>query len=134
MVEKNHLLIALRRYFVNLLTAISGKNPYRMELDCLRQINDKNTEDVCELKKMYCICVEKLDESVKQIKGLQTLVENLRVRIAEKENLVELVNYDYQKRIREMKENYQRQIDLYVKEISELQKRFVPSMECPENL
>lgn len=122
MVEKKHLSKAIGQYFANLLAAISGKNPYCQEMERMRQVNEKNAKDVVELNKLYYCCVQKMDDYTKQIKALQMLVENLREHIAKKEELIELANHDYQKRIREMNENHRRQIDMYVTEVSNLRK------------
>lgn len=86
----------MKRYFIILWDAVCGRKLYREE------------QSLLEIKK--------------QVSALQTLVENLRERLAEKETLQDLIKHDYQKRIREMRDNYNRQIDMYTKEITELQK------------
>lgn len=120
---------ALSNYFSNLLFALLAKNPVREELERMRMKCRKNEEEVNALRDLYYKCQEQWGESERklmsanrQVADLQVLVENLRENIAVKERNEFLTRCDYQKRVREMKESHQHQIDMYAKEIYDLRK------------
>ncbi len=95
---------AMKQYVKNLWVALLGRNPYEMELSELQRKYEKATENVSGLQELYCNCVEtydafrkkvaELEGAVKQSKvreeSLQQLVENLRLRLADKEHEIAL--------------------------------------------
>lgn len=100
----------MKRYFKNLLAAVCGKNPYRQELDkvkedmckaaanvsILQESFYREQEKAAECKKLMNEYKSLLTESDKQLTSFKTLTENLRDRIK-----------DYQKRI----EAYNKELD-----------------------
>ena len=83
----------MRRYFKNLIRAVLNINPYKVELDELRDHYEKAAGQMTATEKM--------------MGSLQALVENLRQRIDEKDELMKRMKEDYQARI----EAYSREID-----------------------
>lgn len=100
----------MKRYIKNLLIAVCGKDPYREELDRVREEMKKAGENVAMLQGSFSIAHEKannceqllndykclLEKSDKQLVSYQRLTDNLRQRIA-----------DFQTRIKE----YNREIE-----------------------
>lgn len=90
----------MKRYFKNLLTAICGNDPFKKELEELKEEYEKTAKNVETLRDLYYKVLEKgarTEEQVavleKQAVGYQALVDNLRQRIRE-----------YQSRIKEYNE------------------------------
>lgn len=92
----------MKRYLKNLMKALCGNNPYQDELDRLREEFRTTAKGVKELESLY----EKVSG---QIGDYQKLVENLRKRLSEKNEL-----------LNRTKEEYQKRIDQYNKVISDL--------------
>jgi len=83
-IPKNVSLVeTIKRYFTNLFRALVGNNPFRMELDEVREMYEKTAERVSELQEYYFKMVEQMDHSKRQMKGYQQLIENLRDRVGE---------------------------------------------------
>lgn len=80
----------MKRYFLNLWEALLGRNPYRAELE--RMMEDCATLDA---------------QHSREVKSYQTLVENLRQRLHDKDELMKRMKDDYQERI----EQYNAKID-----------------------
>lgn len=97
--RKIQIVLSIRCYFRNLWSALLGRNLFKEELERLRVEHKKNVEDVLALKEQYCNCVDKMDADGKLIISLQTLVENLRENLTDKNKLIDLVKKDYQERI-----------------------------------
>ena len=110
----------MRRYFKNLLIALMGRNPYQIELDELREHYEKAAERVNELNDFYFKMVEKMDQTKRRMNDYQTLIENLRNRLAEKETENEQQGADFRERMERMKADYQKRIDEYNKTIKKL--------------
>ena len=103
-----------KKYFEKLILAQLGKDPFRCELDSLRNSYEKASEKIASLNDLYFEVVDKYDAIKKlvadkdaQVESLQGLVENLRQRIAEKDELMRRLKSDYQARI----EEYTKEID-----------------------
>lgn len=89
----------MKRYLKNLLSALTGNNPYEAERDELAAKLEKAGENFRRLNELYYDALEKweqeecaalvlekrLSESDKQVASLQQLVENLRERIKDKD-------------------------------------------------
>ena len=128
----------MQQYISNLWMALTGNNPYQAELDDLREKYEKTAENVGTLRDQYLCALEKYDEISKHVnvligrntelaeqsrakeQSLQTLVENLRERIADKERELEQQGADFRERMERMKADYQRRIDEYTREIDRL--------------
>lgn len=129
----------MKHYLKNLLTAICGKNPYRQELDKVREDMEKAGEHVRVLRESYYKDMERaallekqfektesiLDEYKERLGKLwnqmvscQDLVENYRDRLAEKDAMIEEIRKDYQRQVA----NYEKRVGEYCVTISELQK------------
>ena len=85
------------KYIKNLIIAILGRNPYLEELDKLREQYNKAAQNVEALQDMYYDAIDRWNESDKQAKLLQALVENLRERIREKDEMINKTNSLQQK-------------------------------------
>ena len=86
-------------YFNTLRLALLGRNPYRKELDELRNGYEKISSKIISLKDMYCSCVDNIDQYKKRTNGLNQLVENLRERIGEKDVILQRTKLEYQERL-----------------------------------
>ena len=101
----------MKQYFRNLLIAFSGKNPLQTELTRIKEEYEKIAGDAKRLRDLYYECQERwgntekqLEECRRHLSDYQKLVENLRQRIVEKDDLMNRVKEDYQNRIREYNE------------------------------
>ena len=113
----------MKRYFKNLLLALFGKDPFREELDSLKEKYDKAAKNTAALTDMYYTLVEKMSGTEKQVSGCQNLIENLRVRLSEKDAGMEAAGQEFRDRMERMKADYQRRIDEYNRKIEELQNK-----------
>ena len=86
----------MKRYFVNLIAVLTGRDPFREELDELHSSYEKAAENVSLLTEKYYKCAELLEAADRKLaeaeadfdkerRSYQKLVENLRERIAENE-------------------------------------------------
>lgn len=107
----------MKRYFKNLFIALCGNNPYQMELDRVREEYEKTTEKVAQLEDMYWKFKEQKAEIDKQVTGYQTLVENLRQRLKEKDEQLAQLKMSRQRLVDE----HQKQVAAYSETIAKLQ-------------
>jgi len=112
----------MRRYLKNVLIALFGRNPYRQELDELKEKYEKAGENVKSLRGMYCDAVERWTEADKQAKSLQALVENLRERIREKDARLDEQERAFRELLEQTRREYDKRIATYAEEIERLQK------------
>ncbi|MBQ9646108.1 MAG: hypothetical protein IJV24_07110 [Prevotella sp.] len=91
----------MKRYVKNLIAALMGRNPYREELDEVKERYEQAADNVRSLQDMYYSALEKWTEADRQAKSLQALTENLRERIREKDEMMEQMREEYQQRIRQ---------------------------------
>lgn len=117
MVEKSIKDKTMKRYFKNLFIALFGNNPYQMELDRVREEYEKTTEKVAQLEDMYWKFKEQKAEIDKQVTGYQTLVENLRQRLKEKDEQLAQLKLSRQRLVNE----HQKQVAAYSETIAKLQ-------------
>jgi chromosome segregation ATPase len=94
----------MKQYFKNLLSALLGNNPYQTERDELRRQMEKASENVEQLRNMYCAACEKWEQGDKQVASLQQLVENLRERIADKDAVIAQLQKEYREYTKQAKE------------------------------
>lgn len=111
----------MRRYLKNVLIALLGRNPYRQELDELKDKYEKAGENVKSLRGMYCDAVELWTVADKQAKSLQTLVENLRERIREKDAGLEEQGRAFRELLEQTRREHDKRIATYAEEIERLQ-------------
>ena len=116
----------MKYYLRNLLTAICGKNPYQQELDKLKEQMVKAGENVSMLSDAYYGVQEKrveaerlLADYAKQMNSYQTLVDNLRKRVTEKDAMIDEIRKDYQRKVA----NYEKRVGDYSATIADLQKK-----------
>lgn len=123
----------MKQYLKNLITALSGRNPYREDVGELRERYEKTAENVEALRVMYgnlleakCLGEDQLREyeqllssSEKQLASYQTLVDNLRERITEKDAMMDQMRKDYQQQVR----NYEKRVGDYCATIAALQEK-----------
>lgn len=105
------------QYFKNLLIALFGNNPYQMELDRVREEYEKTAEKVTQLDDLYWAFKEQLATAEKQVASYQTLVENLRERLKEKDEQIAHMNKSRQQLVDEN----QKRIAAYSETIAKLQ-------------
>lgn len=91
----------MKNYLRNLLSALLGYNPYQTEHDELRRQMEQASENVEQLRNMYCAACEKWEQGDKQVASLQQLVENLRERIKDKDAVIAQLQKEYMKQAKE---------------------------------
>ena len=89
----------MKRYVKNLIMALLGRNPYREELDELKEKYEKTGENVRSLRDMYYDAVERWTVADREVKQLQALTENLRERIREKDKMMDEMQKENQRLI-----------------------------------
>lgn len=112
-------IIMIKRYFKTLLTAFLGMDPYRQELEQVRSKYEETARDVRALHDLYYICRGREEQASQQIVGLQKLVELLRDRIKEKDELIEQMKSDYRRQL----DNYEKRVGDYSLTIDKLRKQ-----------
>lgn len=121
----------MRRYLKNLIIALMGRNPYRMELDDLTEKYEKTAERVYGLNDIYFKMVEKMEETKMRMNDYQTLVENLRQRVAEKEVELDCQKKDFRDRMERIKSDYQKRLNACNRKIEELNDKCIrPDIEA----
>ena len=75
-------------YIKNLMTALLGDNPYRKELEEIRGRYEKTAVRVAQLEEIRFRLEEQMDGTEKQLASYQSLIENLRERVREKDELI----------------------------------------------
>lgn len=78
----------MKYYWKNLINALIGKNLYSEELKQLNKQYQKTTEDVNRLNELYYDSLLAWQKADKQVKSFQTLTENLRQRIIDKDVVI----------------------------------------------
>lgn len=112
----------MRRYFKNLLLAIAGYNPYRLELDEKSRQLDLAGENLGAMQEQYYTAKDKWMAAEKESARLQQLVENLRQSISDKDEAMSVAGREFHELMERMKAGYQKRIDGYTQKIDELQK------------
>ncbi len=97
-------------YLKNLLIAFFGINPFQLELEQVKEDYKKTETRVARLDECYESLKKKMLSTHKKIGDYQRIIENLRQRIAEKDEL-----------LNRMKDEYQQRINKYNTKIDELQ-------------
>lgn len=87
-------------YIKNLLAALRGSDPFRAELDRVRAEHEQCREQVQQLQGLCLEAEKKMKRQRKMVHGYQRLVENLRKRLQEKERQVELMEEDFEKKLK----------------------------------
>ena len=112
----------MKHYIKNLWLALMGVNPFEAELAEKTGQYEKTAENLSALQRQYFSALEKWDREKESAASLQQLVENLRVRIKDKDAELELAGQEFHNRMERMKADYQRRIEEYNLKIEELQK------------
>ena len=112
----------MKRYFVNLWLALLGGDPYRDELDEMRRRQERAEIQIRDLHELYYGALEKWTVARKESAGLERLVESLRGRIADKDDMLRTAGREFKERMERMKADYQHRIDEYNMTIDELHK------------
>lgn len=104
----------MKEYLKNLWYAILGRNLCAEELiritGELAQARREHEQTVCEVRAMqeqYGECCRHTEELSRELGTLRQLVENQRLRLAEKDILMDRIKQNYQKRISQ----YTREVD-----------------------
>lgn len=99
----------MRRYIKNLLMALHGHDPFAWELSEVRSRLDIKATDYEYLREQYQKALSLWNDATTecevakgQLDNALKLVENLRERLAEREETIKQINTEYQKRIAEM--------------------------------
>ena len=119
MVQKTIKDKTMKRYFKNLFIALCGNNPYQMELDRVREEYEKTAEKVAQLEDLYWISKETKVDIDKRMASYQTLVENLRQRLKEKDEQIAQLKLSRQRLVNE----HQKQVAAYSETIAKLQEK-----------
>lgn len=119
MVQKTIKDKTMKRYFKNLFIALCGNNPYQMELDRVREEYEKTAEKVAQLEDLYWTFKELKVDVDKQMASYQTLVENLRQRLKEKDEQIAQLKLSRQRLVNE----HQKQVAAYSETIAKLQEK-----------
>lgn len=93
----------MKRYIKNLIRAICGQDPYRMELEALEERYNKAVSHVEQLQTGYLSLSEKIGELERRDSDYQALVENYRERIREKEEEIAAMNKGCQECVEKMR-------------------------------
>lgn len=107
----------MKNYLKNLWLALTGRNPYQLELDKARKEYKQTAKHVQDLEKLYEKVQKKMEEDDRQVRNYQHLTENLRQHLVDKDVLMDRVKRDYQKRLDE----YNATIDNLRSELQEKQ-------------
>lgn len=127
----------MKQYFKNLVLAICGRNPFAEEVADLKENLEKAGENVRGLqdqlyaalenwesaKRLLSLNKERLAERDNQIASLQTLVENLRERIKDKEAELEEQGRAFRERLEQTRQEYDGRIATYAEEIARLKEK-----------
>ena len=87
-------------YIKNLLAALRGSDPFRAELDRVRAEHEQCREQVQQLQGLCLEAEKKMKKQRRMVYDCQRLVEHLRERLREKERQVELMEKDYEKKLK----------------------------------
>ena len=90
----------MQRYIRNLWLALSGRDPYREELDEKNLQLEQAADNVRRLNDLAYTTAEKWDRAEKEKAGLQNLVETYRQRIKEYDDRIEAYNKEIDKLLR----------------------------------
>lgn len=133
----------MKRYLKNLWLALTGRNPFRQELEEKTDQLAKAAVNVTSLYDLYYAALEKWNNETtqrieaeavndrlarrigdleKRIAGMQVLVENLRERVREKDVEMDAAGREFHERMNRMKGEYQNRIEAYNLEIDALRK------------
>lgn len=136
----------MKQYLRNLWLALTGADPFADEVATLKDRLERAGENVDGLREQLYAALSKWDgcqwelnktkeqlaeanrrleaaectAQCKQLRSMQRLVENLRERGKEKDARLAEQGREFRDRMEQMKADYQRRIDEYVREIDQL--------------
>lgn len=112
--DKMNQIMKMKYYFKNLLLALLGRNPFRLELDKVKQEYALTAKRVWELDEIRYKLEAKMAETYSQMEATgrkitdyQNLTENLRKRVTEKDILLDEERRDKVAVIKRMKEEHE---------------------------
>jgi vacuolar-type H+-ATPase subunit E/Vma4 len=86
----------MKYYFKNLLTAICGRNPYRQELDKLKEEVEKAVEKISSLQASYKNELERAAKAEQEIHESNALLEKQNTHLEYYQDLVDEIKKEYQ--------------------------------------
>ena len=89
----------MQRYLTNLFTALRGVNPFQRELDRVKEDYNRMAEQVAQLEGVFDSIKKMTAKTIGDVNSYQRLVENLRERLSEKDELIESMKKDFQQRL-----------------------------------
>ena len=96
----------MKQYFKNVMLALCGNDPYRMELSRVSEEYEKTAERVRQLDAQYFGALEKwgeaqkaLEKDEKELRSCQKLVETLRGHIKEKDEQIAQIKEEFTARV-----------------------------------
>lgn len=98
--NKQTLTRRIGRYLRNLLLALTGNNPYQMELDEAREHLEKAADNLSATQDMCYSTMERWNESQQQVVQLQHVIETLRGHLREKDEMLEQMRQEYNRQTR----------------------------------
>lgn len=127
----------MKHYIKNLVLAIRGRNPFAEEVADLKEKLEKAGENVRGLqeqlyaalekwesaKRLLSLNKERMEKRDNQIASLQTLVENLRERIRDKDAELEEQGRAFRERLEQTRREYDGRIATYAEEIARLKEK-----------
>lgn len=93
------ITMRIKQYLTNVARALLGVDYRQAELDEVREMYNKSSAYVKTLEDAYSKIVAKMDATDRLFASLQMLIENLRSRLNEKDDLMARMKEDYQSRI-----------------------------------
>ena len=95
----------MKYYLKNLFLALTGNNPFQIELKETKQQLEKAAENMSAMQDMYYKALENWTQAIKTLEAsekrcgsLQQLTENLRERIADKDRMIAKLEKELNKR------------------------------------
>lgn len=95
----------VKHYLRNLWIAIKGAKPYRMELERAEKKSDETAEKVNELQASISGFEKMMDDLEKKEKSYQSLTENLREHLADKDKRIAELRMDMEKTLGRLQES-----------------------------
>lgn len=127
----------MKHYIKNLVLAIRGRDPFAEEVADLKEKLEKAGENVRGLqdqlfaalenwesaKRLLSLNKERMEKRDNQIASLQTLVENLRERIRDKDAELEEQGRAFRERLEQTRQDCDKRIATYAEEIARLKEK-----------
>lgn len=119
----------LKHYLKNFWLALIGMNPYKVELDNVKQQRDKaeaRVKRLLEWAKTVTVCN---DKHIQLVKDYQNLTENLRQHITDKDIRIDEMRRDYSNAIDTMRRQIRREREGWQTREQELEENLDAALE-----